>query len=173
MPIGIYERKIQPLAERFWPKVIKTEGCWIWTANMTHPKGGYGRILTGGRRFELAHRVAYKLVKREIPEGMTLDHLCRNRLCVNPDHLEPVTMRENILRGESPTAIRFRRGTCDKGHPYAEGSRGRICKICKKNYDSIRYSELQEETKKRVREYYQEHKEEINQRRRRTAPPSR
>ena len=85
-----------------------------------------------------AHRVAYELMRGPIPDGLTLDHLCRNVGCVNPDHLEPVTMKENILRGYSPAAQAARRDECAHGHAYtpentyryANGSRR--CRICQR-----------------------------------------
>lgn len=80
----------------------------------------------------MAHRVAYELLIGPIPAGMTLDHLCRNRLCVNPVHLEAVTNRVNILRGTSPAAIHARKVACPNGHPYSGRERRgtRICHTC-------------------------------------------
>jgi hypothetical protein len=84
-------------AERFWSKVQKGEGCWEWKAGKnTH---GYGRIQMGTLReqnVQLAHRVAYEYVKGPIPEGKALDHICRNPGCVRPEHLRPVTAKENL-----------------------------------------------------------------------------
>lgn len=80
------------------------------------------------KRGQQAHRVAYELFVAEIPEGFDLDHLCRNRGCVNPDHLEPVTRRENLLRGETIPARNARITHCPQGHPYdAENTRIRPC----------------------------------------------
>ena len=85
-----------------------------------------------------AHRVSYQLVVGEIPEGLTLDHLCRNPSCVNPDHLEPVTTKENILRGVSKIAQQARQTHCKRGHPFDEENtmivRGsaRQCRACNK-----------------------------------------
>lgn len=84
--------------KRFWDKVDKTSSCWLWQAKENVV--GYGRIRIGGRKV-LAHRYSYELLKGEIPNGLELDHLCRVPACVNPDHLEPVTRRENITRGKS------------------------------------------------------------------------
>jgi len=89
------------LAERFWPKVERwdPDWCWQWTASR-HPLG-YGRMGLGGKDggMAYAHRVSYELHFGPIPNGLELDHLCRNPGCVNPKHLEPVSHRENLLRG--------------------------------------------------------------------------
>src|SRR5690349_8969939 len=77
-------------------------GCWDW---LGAPRGnGYGGFAWDGRKSIAAHRASWQLLRGPIPSGLTLDHLCRNRRCVNPAHLEPVTMRENILRGIGPSA---------------------------------------------------------------------
>jgi hypothetical protein len=81
---------------RFWAKVEKTDGCWFWRARIIAT--GYGSFSLDGRKV-MAHRFAYELLVGPIPEDLELDHLCRVRHCVNPAHLEPVTHRENILRG--------------------------------------------------------------------------
>lgn len=80
---------------------VSDSGCWIWQGSVSNT--GYGRI---GSRY--AHRVSYERSNGPIPDGLTIDHLCRTTLCVNPDHLEPVTHRENVLRGMSPGAIAYR-----------------------------------------------------------------
>lgn len=90
------ERKPRPtLEERFWAKVEKTDGCWLWQGYKTVM--GYGRINVDGHAVG-AHRVAYEMLVGPIPVALTLDHLCRNPGCVRPDHLEPVTLAENSLR---------------------------------------------------------------------------
>lgn len=91
-----------PVADRLWRRVEKREsGCWEFTGALNT---GYGRISGPGGRLLYTHRLAYELLVGTIPEGMDLDHLCRNRACCNPDHLEPVTRRVNLLRGETLTA---------------------------------------------------------------------
>jgi hypothetical protein len=102
------------LPERFWSKVqLRPTGCWEWTASLST---GYGQCFIGGR-VDKAHRVTYMALVGPIPEGLVLDHLCRNRACCNPEHLEPVSNKENILRGVSPSANQARRTHCRKGHP--------------------------------------------------------
>ena len=119
--------------ERFWAKVSFTETCWLWVG-AKNPKG-YPQCWNG-QRVTPAHRFAYEFCVGPIPEGLEIDHLCRVRNCVNPDHLEPVTHRENTLRGFSPMANNARRTHCPKGHLYDAHNillyRGsRYCRACK------------------------------------------
>jgi len=131
--------------ERFWAKVDRRgpEECWLWTASLN--QAGYGQINPGGGGIPLrAHRVTYEWLVGPIPEGLELDHLCRNRACVNPKHLEAVTHRENILRGESPMAVRARDTACPRGHPYDEANTYRYangtrrCRACDRRLDRER-----------------------------------
>lgn len=114
---GSFEDPTPSPTERFWAKVQKSEGCWLWTAS--RDDRGYGVVHWAGRS-QKAHRVSYELSIGPIPEGLTLDHLCRTLACVRPDHLEPVTSRENILRPTSMAmgARNARKQSCPRGHAY-------------------------------------------------------
>lgn len=120
--------------ERFWAKVKKTDTCWLWTGSCT---AGYGQFGIGGRKKMRVHRYAYELLVGPIPEGLVLDHLCRVRNCVNPDHLEPVTDRENRARGVFPFGKpRPPKTHCKRGHPlddkntYVHPNGSRKCRTC-------------------------------------------
>lgn len=102
-------------ATRFWAKVQHSDGCWEWQAATS---AGYGRFGVG-KKMMLAHRISYEMLVGPILDGLHIDHLCRNRLCVNPDHLQAVTHRENVLRGEAGMIQRMRT-ECPYGHPYDE-----------------------------------------------------
>jgi hypothetical protein len=124
------------ILERFMAKVEKQEdGCWFWIA--ATDRQGYGQFsFSSRRRVARAHRVAYELLVGPIPDGLILDHLCRNPSCVNPTHLEAVTVGENTLRGNSPAAQQARQTHCKRGHPFTpENTRmeagGRRCRICR------------------------------------------
>lgn len=118
----------------FWPKVEKTATCWLWKGS--RDSLGYGAVKVGGHT-RRAHRVAWEFLREPIPPGLTLDHLCRVRHCVNPNHLEVVTLRENILRGMGVAANHARQTTCIHGHPLTpensycrSGGRERRCRAC-------------------------------------------
>lgn len=123
------------LDERLWRDVLKTPTCWLWTG--AKQNGGYGVVYTEDRR-KLAHRVVYELLVGPIPPGLQIDHLCRVRHCVNPNHLEPVTPRENTLRGEGRAGQRARQTHCIHGHPFTpentkiEATGYRSCRTCKR-----------------------------------------
>lgn len=125
----------RPLTVRFWAKVEKTEACWLWTG--ARGRAGYGHFWsTAARQMTTAHRFAYELLVGPIPPGLQIDHLCRNRRCVRPDHLEPVTTRENTFRSPlTQASINAAKTHCKHGHPfdganlyYAQGYRA--CRVC-------------------------------------------
>lgn len=134
--------RIVDYEELFWQKVDASGDCWEWTAYTS--KDGYGKTainLGGGKTKKWsAHRRAWEILVGPIPAGLQLDHLCRNRKCVNPDHLEPVTPSVNVRRGSTIPITRARqRGKthCPVGHPYDESntnyqgpSRWRRCLAC-------------------------------------------
>lgn len=128
-----YERA--QIQARFWVKVQKTDGCWLWTGRLD--SHGYGLFRAPGIRIR-AHRFAYQALVSFIPEGLHIDHLCRNRQCVNPAHLEPVTCKENLLRGEGPTGKKSRQTHCINGHildaenTYVRPNGTRLCRTCAK-----------------------------------------
>ena len=130
-------------AERYWPKVNKQGAvparrpdlgpCWEWMAS--HNGLGYGQFRAGPVMVR-AHRWAYEHLVGPIPAGLDLDHLCGNRGCVNPAHLEPVTERENVLRGGMPNGALAKRTHCGRGHAFDEANTyyrpdgGRRCRKC-------------------------------------------
>lgn len=126
----------QRLPDLFWKKVSvdAATGCWLWTGSPN--SHGYGRLKL--RRRELyAHRAAYTFLVGPIPAGLGLDHLCRVRHCVKPQHLQTVTQRVNVLRGSSPAARHARKTHCLRGHPfeppnlYVKPNGDRDCRACR------------------------------------------
>jgi hypothetical protein len=124
-------------------KLLRTEDCWQWkAATNAH---GYGVVRYEGRN-HLAHRLIYEILVGPILDGLELDHLCRNRGCVRPDHLEPVSRRENQLRGFAFSGINSRKTHCPKGHPYTPeniyqrpgGDPRRYCRRCIAEYRAKR-----------------------------------
>ena len=127
--------KMKSFTDRFWSKVEKGPSCWEWTASMCN---GYGYFRLDGRK-ERSHRVSWELKNGKIPEGLVIDHLCRNTSCVNPDHMEVVTQIENIKRGIGFSAINRRKTECIHGHEFTKENtyirppyNWRSCKKCQK-----------------------------------------
>lgn len=143
---GVACRESITAKDRFWRHIAfePNSGCWLWIG--LRQSQGYGMLATeergpdGGFIHRYAHRLSYGWFVGPIPESLSLDHLCRTRSCVNPKHLEPVTLAVNMQRGEAPSAILWRANQCRRGHDLNNqesvwlrpvGSRvKRVCKIC-------------------------------------------
>lgn len=124
--------------------------CDLWDGSKD--RGGYGRQKVNGINLPV-HRLAWEAVNGPVPDGRVLDHLCRNRACLNPTHLEPVTGRENTLRGIGPTALNALKTHCKRGHPLSGknlqklpgGRRG--CASCKRTAANARYAKRKLESR--------------------------
>jgi len=122
-----------PPTDRFFSKVNKTDGCWLW--NSTPSTKGYGMYWVDGK-YALAHRYSYQKFVGDIKDGYQIDHLCRVRKCVNPEHLQQVTQKENILRGTGVTSVNHKKTHCMNGHEFSKENtyitkkNSRRCRIC-------------------------------------------
>jgi len=147
-----YTKTIEPPV-RFWQKVeIQDNGCWEWTGNIN--RKGYGGF-SFNRRWVMAHRFAYELLVGPIPEGLQIDHLCRNHCCVNPAHMEPVTTQENTRRGNHRNSVKTH---CSQGHPFDLfntyfGQGHRVCRACLRERALKRYLANPEYQRARKRLY--------------------
>jgi hypothetical protein len=167
------------LPPRFWDKaVVEPTGCWRWDASCNSK--GYGLYSVGQGVLWLAHRAAFTALRGVIPEGLQIDHLCRNKRCVNPDHLEAVTAQVNVQRAsaapESIARVAARveaRTHCAQGHPLSgdnvrlvkdrKGNVSRQCRICLRAHNVKKRKLVQADPEKRAarnaysRQYYKEH----------------
>ena len=133
-------RNKRPVLDNFFDKVIMTDGCWEWIGGCNRGYGMFRFTLPGGELVQIyAHRFAYEtLTETIIPDGLTVDHLCKNTRCVNPSHMEIVTLSENCRRSNSPSAINRRKTHCKYGHSLEDcyvfrrksGGFSRVCRIC-------------------------------------------
>lgn len=121
--------------KRIFTKIIYVDKCWVWQGS--RDEQGYGLLWYQGRT-ERIHRVIYAYFNGSIPSGVEarkfaqLDHICRNTACCNPNHLELVTQKENVLRGEGITAQQARKNVCKRGHELelARNGKRRWCRTC-------------------------------------------
>jgi hypothetical protein len=156
------------LPDRIASKIrVNTDtGCWEWTASIgSH---GYGQVHYE-RKMHTVHRLLYMLLVGPVPEGLQLDHLCRNRPCCNPEHLEIVTHRQNSLRDTGAPAHNAKKIACPQGHPYDRTSkRGyRFCSICTreygKQYRKKNIEQIREYNKEYYKDYYQKNKDRLRE----------
>lgn len=141
-PLGLWAGLPMRIEQKILPE--PNSGCWIWIG-ANYSATGYGQI-TANNKWLLVHRVVYQLLKGTIPPDLEIDHLCRNRLCCNPEHLEAVTSKINALRGVSPWAQNARKEFCKRGHLLTEENtyaskrtKGkRACIICNKMGNAYR-----------------------------------
>lgn len=150
--------RVDPLT-RF---IVAPSGCWEWQGWTS--LDGYGELQINKKSLR-AHRLFYETHKGKIPKGLVIDHLCRNRACVNPEHMEPVTIKENTLRGFGSPAQNKRKTHCKHGHAFTEENTykihgGRFCKTCRARNRKETYARNGKET---TRLYRERNKENIKQ----------
>lgn len=136
-----------PAEDRFWSKVYLppcVDDCWLWTGYRKASQGYGFFYVSMSEPIVTAHRFSYRLNVGPIPAGLQIDHLCRNKGCVNPSHLEAVTSRENTLRGIGISALNALKTHCPQGHPYSfentlvDAKRKRYCRTCHRERDHSR-----------------------------------
>ncbi len=137
------------LEARFWSKVKRgtDNECWEWLGPLDrHGYGSFGIKCLAGYTLARSHRVAYWLSKGPLSQALTVDHLCRNRACQNPNHMELVTRGMNVLRGTGLTAQHIKKTHCPQGHAYDSlnsyvdtTTGGRLCRICRRQRDKVSY----------------------------------
>lgn len=141
MPVTMNKK---PIEDRLRKYVKKTKSCWEWTGCKS---SGYGVTYKDGRQV-YAHRLMYEMYVSKIPQGLVCDHICRNRSCVNPKHIEIVSIKENVLRGFGLAAENAKKKVCKYGHKFTKGNttinvyKGKIrrqCKTCVKIWSINRY----------------------------------
>lgn len=138
------EQAIDSLRRRLLDKIVFFENSSCWFFNGAKHHGGYGKTSSLGR-FLFAHRASYEVFKGKIPHGLTIDHLCKNKLCINPEHLEAVPLTVNVMRGNGPPSKNLKKSTCRFGHTFSikktKSKKGyqRFCKECASTQNHILY----------------------------------
>ena len=152
-------KREQELFSLFIKKIAFEEnGCWNWTAGRNGTGNAYGRFRSDKQPAGSSHRWSYEWFVGPIPERLHIDHLCRNTLCVNPDHLEPVTPGENFIRSNHPSALRSRSTHCVRGHLWTDETirfkknGWRFCLLCNKDDQAKTYQRRVKREKKRNRD---------------------
>jgi len=155
---------LSDISGRFWQKVEKTDSCWLWRGLLSDY--GHGRCSIRKNCWWPAHRVSWLLAGRVLVQGLVIDHMCNNPACVNPEHLQQISNRSNLLRGNNPAARNAAKNSCSRcGGPYTISGerRTRKCLACIRRYQStlrekrgIKYRRPQrtEEEVKRIRELF-------------------
>lgn len=134
--------------------VIQPNGCWLWIGAKTPTRGLVYGVRLDGKRIRKAHIISYERSVGLVPDGMELDHLCRNTLCVRPDHLEPVPHKINVLRGMSPGALNAKKSCGPCGHPYdGHDGKRRYCKNCRTKWHREYYHRNKELILSRQKQY--------------------
>lgn len=164
---------IKNFPNHFFTFVNKTQnGCWEWIGRLS--PSGYGLFTLCGYVIH-SHRISYEFHKSKIPKKAVIDHLCRNRKCINPDHLEAVTQKENIHRGLGVAAQNILKTHCVRGHEYTKENTTilkhgyRECKKCRKIHTVNRYQRHKSNLKKKAKSYYQLNKEKMSEKNRKRA----
>lgn len=147
-----------PIEPRFFPKIaidVTSSYCWEWRGSLD--SGGYGAVNWNGKK-QRTHRVMYALVVGKAAHGLSIDHLCRNRKCVRPSHLEAVTNHVNILRGNSIPAINKRKTHCKYGHEFTPENtinriQGRYCRACNAKHTSEYNKQVKYRLHRRIMAY--------------------
>lgn len=148
-------------------EMVTESGCWIWMGALSD---GYGSVNSKHVDTGKAHRAVFVLLRGALPANLTLDHGCRVRCCVNPDHLKPMPHADNVLLGEGPTAKNRRKTHCKRGHLLpVEPNKGRSreCRSCKPIQDAEWAARNPERVRKHHRAYYERHSEDERERARR------
>lgn len=156
--------------EEFFSSIQFNESnwCWEWTRSLS---AGYGYFRLYDKKISV-HRISYQLFKGQIPNDKELDHLCRNTKCCNPEHLEPISHKENVLRGNGPTAINSQKTHCDNGHEYTlentfiRKNGNRDCRMCMKISKRKSYNKHKDKRNAETLQHYHENRETIKSRRR-------